>query len=102
MRRRSITFLMTVATGAVGLSYLGMAGAETLALACVLSVLGGVGNGIQLVAVITAMQEATVADLQARASAFAESVSAAAPGVGFLLGGARSEEHTSELQSRQY
>lgn len=88
MRRQSITFLMTLATAAVGASYLGMAAAETLALACLLSVLGGIGNGIQLVAVITAMQEATVADLQARVAAFAESISAAAPGVGFLLGGA--------------
>ena len=50
--------------------------------------LGGTGNGVQWVAVVTALQEATPIDLQARVVGLLESLGAAMPGVGFLLGGA--------------
>jgi MFS family permease len=50
-------------------------------------VVGGVGNGIQWVAVMTALQEATPADLQARITGLLESLASAMTGVGFLLGG---------------
>jgi MFS family permease len=65
-----------------------MASAGTLAVACAISVAGGCGNGMQWVAVITAVQEITAADLQARVVGLLESVGAAMPGLGFLLGGA--------------
>ena len=64
-----------------------MSQAATLLVACLISVLGGAGNGIQWVAVMTALQEATPPDLQARVSGLLESLGAAMPGVGFLLGG---------------
>ena len=51
-----------------------MAGAQTLFVACVLSVLGGAGNGIQWVSVMTALQEATPADYQARVVGLLESL----------------------------
>ena len=53
-----------------------------------MSVVGGAGNGIQWVAVMTALQEATPTEYQARMSGLLESIGAAMPGVGFLLGGA--------------
>ena len=64
-----------------------MSQARTLAVACAFSVLGGAGNGVQWVAVMTALQEATPPEFQARMSGLLESLGAAMPGVGFLLGG---------------
>jgi hypothetical protein len=69
-------------------AYIGMATAGTLAVACAISVAGGCGNGIQWVSVMTSLQEATSADLQARIVGLLESIGAALPGLGFLLGGA--------------
>ena len=64
-----------------------MAGAQSLFVACLLSVLGGTGNGIQWVSVMTALQEATPSDYQARVVGLLESSLAAMPGVGYLIGG---------------
>jgi len=88
IRERSAAALILLSTTAIGVAYLGMAGAESLLVACLLSVLGGTGNGIQWVSVMTALQEATPADYQARVVGLLESSLAATPGVGYLLGGA--------------
>ena len=64
-----------------------MSQAGTLLVACLMSVVGGAGNGIQWVAVMTALQEATPTEYQARISGLLESIGAALPGVGYLLGG---------------
>jgi MFS family permease len=80
--------LIALSTALVGISYLGLAVADSLALACAISLAGGCGNGIQWVAVVTAVQEATGVDLQARIVGLLESIGAAMPAVGFLLGGA--------------
>jgi MFS family permease len=86
-RSRSVRLLIIVSTAAVGLGYLGMAGADTLLIACLFSVIGGAGNGVQWIAVMTALQEATPTGLQARVTGLLESLGAAMPGVGYLLGG---------------
>ena len=65
-----------------------MATADTLLVACLVSIVGGAGNGVQWIAVVTALQEATPADYQARIVGLLESLGAAMPGVGYLLGGA--------------
>jgi MFS family permease len=93
---RSTVLLVALATAGVGAAYLGLAGAQTLLVACVLSVLGGFGNGVQWVAVMTAVQQAVGADYQARVVGLLESIGAAVPGIGFLLGGAL----TSVLSAR--
>ena len=82
------TTLVVVSTGTIGVAYAGMAATSSLTVACVLSVGGGIGNGFQWVSVMTMVQEATPADLQARVVGLLESIGAAMPGVGFLLGGA--------------
>jgi predicted MFS family arabinose efflux permease len=83
------TMIVTIgASAAMGVSYLGMGLAGTLAAACALSVVGGLGNGMQWIAFVTAVQERTPKTLQARAMALVESLGAAVPGVGFALGGA--------------
>jgi predicted MFS family arabinose efflux permease len=87
VRDRSAAALILLSTAAIGLAYLGMAGAQSLLVACLLSVLGGTGNGIQWVSVMTALQEATPSDYQARVVGLLESALAAMPGVGYLIGG---------------
>jgi MFS family permease len=75
-----------VSTAAIGAAYLGMATADSLLVACLVSVVGGAGNGVQWIAVVTALQEATPADYQARIVGLLESLGAAMPGIGYLLG----------------
>jgi predicted MFS family arabinose efflux permease len=87
VRRYSISTLVLSSTLAIGAAYLGMAAARELWLACAFSVLGGLGNGIQWVSVMTALQETTPDDLQARVTGLLESIASAATGTGFLIGG---------------
>ena len=84
VKSRSTATLILTSTAAIGLAYVGMSVAETLTVACLLAVLGGAGNGVQWIAVVTGLQEATPIDLQARVVGLLESLNAALPGVGFL------------------
>lgn len=86
-RRAPLAVLLFFSTIAVGAGYLGLAAAPTLALACTASVVGGAGNGVQWVSAISAVQELTVAGMQARVMSVLESIGAAMPGVGYLVGG---------------
>lgn len=87
VRRAPLPYLLLFSTLTVGAGYLGLSAAPTLALACAASVLGGAGNGVQWVAVVSAVQELTSQSMQARVMSVLESIGAAMPGVGFLLGG---------------
>ncbi len=87
VKERSPFALVLISTAAIGTAYLGMAATSSLALACAFSVLGGAGNGVQWVSVMTALQEATPKDLQARITGLLESIASGMTGVGFLLGG---------------
>jgi MFS family permease len=73
---------------AIGLAYLGTSVSPTLAVACAASFVGGAGNGIQWIALVTAVQSLTSSAQQARVVALLGSIASAMPGVGFLLGGA--------------
>jgi predicted MFS family arabinose efflux permease len=88
IKNRTPWLLIVGSTLAVAVAYLGLAAAGTLLVACLISVIGGLGNGIQWIAVMTALQEQTARDFQARIAGLMESLGAAMPGVGFLLGGA--------------
>ncbi len=87
VRRAPLPVLLLFSTLAVGAGYLGLAAAPTLALACAASIVGGAGNGVQWVSAISAVQELTVQAMQARVMSVLESIGAAMPGVGYLLGG---------------
>ncbi|MFN8218091.1 MAG: MFS transporter [Solirubrobacterales bacterium] len=87
VRRASLPLLLLLSTLAVGAGYLGLAAAPTLAWACAASVLGGAGNGVQWVSTVSAIQELTAAEMQARVMSVLESVGAAMPGVGIVAGG---------------
>src|SRR5688572_4250333 len=88
LRGLTLRVLLAASTLAIGLAYLGMGAAPTLAIACAAAVIGGVGNGMQWVAMVSAVQEMTGLRYQARVMAMMESISSATPGIGFILGGA--------------
>jgi len=87
LRSQSVLRLAVFSTALIGAAYLGMGLVRELVAACALAVLGGVGNGIQWVAVTTAVQERTPAPLQARITGLLESIASGATGIGFVLGG---------------
>ena len=88
VKQHSAFTLVVVSTMAIGVGYLGLSLAGTLLVACLISLIGGAGNGIQWIAVMTALQERTPGAYQARISGLMESIGAAMPGVGYLLGAA--------------
>jgi MFS family permease len=87
VRRAPLPHQLFFSTVAIGVGYLGLAGAPTLAFACAASVVGGAGNGVQWVAAVSAVQELTMQSMQARVMSVLESIGAAMPGVGFVIGG---------------
>jgi MFS family permease len=88
VNRISLRTLLPISTLAVGLAYVATAASPTLLVACVASVIGGIGNGIQWVGLMTAVQHLTQRAFQARVISLLEALAKAMPGVGFLLGGA--------------
>lgn len=88
LRGASLASLLIGGTAAIGVAYLGTAIAPTLLVACIASAIGGAGNGVQWVAVVTAIQEFTAQAYQARVIGLLESLASGLSGVGFLLGGA--------------
>ncbi len=87
LRRAPLPALLFFSTIGVGIGYLGMAAAPTLAVACLAAFVGGGGNGVQWVTIVSAVQDLTSASMQARVISVLESLGSAMPGIGFLLGG---------------
>jgi MFS family permease len=87
LRQVSLRRLLWLSTLAIGVSYLGTAASPTLAVACAAAFVGGTGNGIQWIALVTAVQTLTSSGQQARVLALLGSIASAMPGVGFVLGG---------------
>jgi MFS family permease len=85
---RSLRMLLSAATLAVGLAYLGWSVAPGLVVASAIGLVGGVGNGVQWASLISSVQRLTPQDLQGRMMGAVESIGAIAPAVGFSLGGA--------------
>jgi len=85
--KRSLGMLLSASTLAVGVAYLGWAIAPSLAVACAAGLIGGIGNGVQWAALISAVQRLTPAALQGRMMGAVESIGAISPGIGLALGG---------------
>ena len=90
-RSLPLRVLVAVGTLAIAAAYLGTAAAPSLAVACAASAVGGVGNGVQWVALVSWLQELTDEPYQARVMGLFESVAAVMPGIGFIAGGALSD-----------
>jgi MFS family permease len=86
-RRISLQALLFFSTLLVGLAYISLSTAGTIAVACAMAAVGGTGNGVQWVSVMSAVQELTQASYQARVVALLESSGRAMPGIGFMIGG---------------
>lgn len=84
---RNIAVTITVSTALIGIGYAGMALSPTLLWACAVSVIGGTGNGMQWVSVMTALQESVDREFYARASGLLEAVADVVPGAAFIAGG---------------
>lgn len=85
--RRSVGLLLSASTLAVGVAYLGWAVAPSLGPACAAGLIGGIGNGVQWAALISAVQQLTPERLHAQLMGAVESIGAISPGIGFALGG---------------
>jgi MFS family permease len=86
--KRPLPPLLIAGTFLIGFSDVGTAAAPTLAVACIISVVGGVGNGLQWPALISAVQRMTPPELQGRLMSAVEAIGAICPAIGFALGGA--------------
>ncbi len=85
-RIRLLTVLV-VGTALIGCSYAGIALTDSLAAACGCSAIGGIGNGVQWVAVLTALQQSLPKAAQSSVMALSGSIDQVMPAIGFLLGG---------------
>jgi uncharacterized MAPEG superfamily protein len=85
--RRPLGPMLVAGTLLVGLAYLGFAAAPSLPLACAAALVGGVGNGVQWPALISAVQQLTPRALHGRLMSAVESIGALCPALGFALGG---------------
>lgn len=83
----SLRTLLAAGTLAIGAAYCLTGLAPTLTLACAASMLGGAGNGVQWVALVTAVQSLTAAPYQARVIGLLESLASGMSGLGFVAGG---------------
>jgi predicted MFS family arabinose efflux permease len=80
--------LISLGAGSLGIGFVLMAAAPTLALALAGAVLAGCGNGIEAVSARTALQEYVEPNWMAMMMSLNESMFQAVPGGGILLGGA--------------
>jgi len=80
--------LIVIGAGSLGVGFLVMSIAPTLAVAIVGAGFAGIGNGVEAVAARTALQEATQERWMALMMSLNESLFQSVPGVGILLGGA--------------
>lgn len=85
---RTVGRMLMLGTLLVGLAYIGFAAAPSVAVACVVAVVGGVGNGIQWPALISAVQALSPSRLRGRMMSAVGSLGALFPNFGYPLGGA--------------
>jgi len=94
LRRARLPLLLVYSTLAMGIAYIGMGGAPTLLVACGISAIGGLGNGVLWVCAVSAIQEMTRSSMQARVMSVFESIVAAGTGAGFIVGGLVASGHS--------
>lgn len=87
-RRLSTRLLIALGSALVGAGLLTMAVAPNLAVATAGAAIAGIGNGIEIVAMRTALQEATPARWMAVILGLNETMFQAMPGIGIVAGGA--------------
>ncbi len=86
--KRPLSETLAAGTVLIGVAFVGLAAAPSLAVACVAGVVGGVGNALQWPSMISLVQRLTPNELQGRLMGAVESLSAVTLAVGLVLGGA--------------
>lgn len=86
-RRASTRILIAAGAASLGVGLAVMAAAPSIAVAVIGAALGGLSNGIEMVAARTAIQQRTEAPWMALVMSINEAVVQAVPGLGILLGG---------------
>jgi MFS family permease len=86
--RRPLGAILSAGIFALGAAFIGFAVAPTLAVACVASFVGGVGNGLEWPSLISLVQRLTPQRLHGRLMGAVESLAALCLAVGLPLGGA--------------
>lgn len=84
---RPLAPLLAGGTLLVGLAYLGFAALPRFWFACVVAVVGGMGNGVQWPSLVSAVQQLTPSALQGRLMSALGSLGAMCPAIGFAIGG---------------
>jgi MFS family permease len=87
-RGRPARDLIVLGAGALGVGFVVMAVAPSLAVAIAGAAFGGVGNGVESVAVRTALQEEVEEGWMAMMMSLYEALFQSVPGAGILIGGA--------------
>jgi MFS family permease len=85
--KRSLALMLSAGTLAIGLADGGFAVAPDLALGCVAAVVGGVGNGIELPALMGLVQQLAPSSMHGRLIGAVESLTALSLAFGLALGG---------------
>jgi predicted MFS family arabinose efflux permease len=86
-RRASARILISLSAAALGIGFAVMAAAPSIVVAVIGAALGGMSNGIEMVAARTAVQERTSEQWMALVMSLNEAVAQVTPGLGILLGG---------------
>ncbi len=86
--RRPLGAMLTGGIFALGVAFIGFSLAPSLALACVASLVGGVGNGLEWPSLISLVQRLTPQHLHGRLMGAVESLAAFCLAIGLPLGGA--------------
>ena len=87
LRRMPLRLLMAGSFVVYAASYLGMGTAGSIEVVGLFSLVGGIANGVEVYATLTAVQEATSAERQTEVAGLFEAIVSGAMGAGFLLGG---------------
>lgn len=96
-RRRSAVALITASGLALAVGFAAMAVAPGLLVAVIGAAIAGIGNGVESIAVKTAVQERTTDSWMALVMSLNDSLSQLAPGLGILLGGVVTALATSRI-----
>jgi hypothetical protein len=88
LRRAGSAALLVSGVLVMIVGYLGMGAATHVPQVIAFSVVGGLGNGLEGLAFATLVQERTPLGLQTQINGLVESLHTAAPGAGYVLGGA--------------
>jgi MFS family permease len=88
LRERALPLMLSAGTLAIGLADAGFALAPTLAIACAAAVIGGLGNGVELPALVSLVQALAPSSMHGRLMGAVESLTAFSVAFGLVLGGA--------------